>query len=82
MPILKSVASATAARLHVLEAALASDPALWRLLAPIPDEYYRDANSVREFVNSAMSDAAADTAALEERLERLLGRVTAEDLGA
>jgi hypothetical protein len=78
MPILPSVASPTAARLRVLDAALASDPSLWRFLAPIPDEYYRDAGSVRDFVKAAVGDANVDTEPLEERLERVLDRLSLE----
>ena len=78
MPLLPSVASPTGARLRILDATLASDPQLWRILAPVPDEYFRDATSVADFAMTvaAEADAQIDAPELETRLARILDQLS------
>ena len=77
MPLLPNVASPSGARLRILDATLASDPQLWRILAPVPDEYFRAATSVADFAVSvaAEADAQIDARELETRLARILDQL-------
>ena len=78
MPLLPSVASPSGARLRILDATLAADPHLWRILAPVPDEYFRDATSAADFAVAVAADADAqiDAQELEARLARILNQLS------